>query len=89
MKPSREQREKTEFQIVEYLFKRNAPARLTDIAREFDLTQNEAQYYCEELRRKGLINEATLPATMTKYDEGMVYGFDVSADGRKLVMESV
>jgi predicted transcriptional regulator len=88
MKPTKEERAKTEFQIVEFLFKRNAPARLTDIAREFDLSQNEAQYYCEELRRKGLIYEATLPPTMTKYEEGTVYGFDVSADGRKLVMES-
>ena len=89
MKPTSEEREKIQFQVVEFLFKRNAPARLTDIARELSLSQNEAHYYCDELRKKGLIGEATLPAGMSRYDEaGIVYGFDISAEGRKFVMEA-
>jgi len=87
MKQTKEEREKTQLEIVEFLFKRNAPARLEEIAQVIKQTKNEAEYHCDELGKKGWIRNIPLPVGMTVHGEGIIYGFDLTDLGRKFMME--
>ena len=89
MRQTHEEREKSQLEVMEFLFKRNAPARLEQIANAIQQTKNETQYHCDELGKKGWIYNTPLPAGMTMHGEGTVYGFDLSASGRKRVMEGI
>jgi DNA-binding MarR family transcriptional regulator len=88
MKQTKEEREKTQLEIMEFLFKLNAPERLKEIASHIQQSESETQYHCDELRKKGWIHHVALPAGRTAVGEGKVYGFVIAELGRKFVMES-
>ncbi len=76
-----------QFKILKFLFDRGEPARCEEVFQILKSPKSEAEYHCDVLREKRLIALVSMPIHMTFVGEGPVEGFQITAPGRKYIME--
>ncbi|MGA2540379.1 MAG: winged helix DNA-binding protein [Verrucomicrobiota bacterium] len=82
MKPSKEEHEKIQAQILQHLFDTAKPATIAELRGITKTSASETQYHCERLGEKGLLEYKPIMA-----NRRVTEAYQITPKGRKFIME--